>query len=174
MQEKVIKIPFNTEFYIKSQRAVWAYNYKKTERINIFNTIIAIILLIEGVEFDGVKAFSFTLTMGIALSVYMFILWLNILLHRRRLFKIIDESACVYENEQLDCTFTFSDSGLIYQDNDKLFQLKWHTFKGIVIFKDNILLAQKYNNNIAFILSRLELGDLEYQEVYNVLSEKIS
>jgi hypothetical protein len=173
MQEKIVKIPFNEEFYIKSQRAVWAYGYKKSQSYNIFNTAMVIILLFEGFMFGDRKGFSFILTLGTGSAIYMFLTWLNIFFRRRRVFKVIYKSAIRYEQEQLDCTFEFSDDFLVYKDKDKMFQMKWHTFSKVVTFKDNILLIAKYSNNALFTFSRLELGDEEYQEVYDILTERI-
>ncbi len=173
MQEKIVKIPFNKEFYIKSQRVVWAYGYKKSQSYNIFNTVMVIILLFEGFMFGDRKGFSFILTLGTGSAIYMFLTWFNIFFRRRRVFKVIDKSALAYERAQLDCTFTFSDDKLLYFDYEKLYQLKWNVFNKVIVFKDYVLLTQKYTNGIAFVFSRIQLGDEEYKEVYDFLREKI-
>jgi hypothetical protein len=51
--------------------------------------------------------------------------------------------------------------------------LSWHLFKPFEVYKDNIYIKQRHQAGVTFILSRQELGDDQYNEVYSILEEKI-
>ena len=173
MQPKTIKIDFNKEHFFDSQKIIWAFSNRKNLRIYKIFTIWAIILL--GIHFLN-KNNNSSVEAGIlyGYSFYIVMNWLGLLERRIRFLKKRKLCATRFEKESMECTYILDKDELQYQDKEKMFKLNWSLFNPYIIFKETILLIAKDNGGITFTLSRKELGETDYQEVCNILNEKIS
>ena len=77
------------------------------------------------------------------------------------------------EKETIECTFTFSENDLEYQDKEKLYKLNWPLFNPYIIFKDTILLTAKDTRAVMFTISKDEVNENDYSEICDILKEKI-
>ncbi len=173
MQEKVIKIPFNSDFFIGSQKAIWLFSYKKSFPTYLFYTVVAAILLTFGLSIEKGGAFPVLTVVGGGLLFYSIIIWVGVIERRAKFFKRAKNCASRYEQIGLDATYTLANDELIYTDPEKIFNLKWSIFKSAIVFKDNIFITSRDTGGIMFALNRREFGDPAFMELYGFLKEKI-
>jgi hypothetical protein len=170
MQQKVIKLQFNTKFFLNTHKAIWAFSGNKKIAPNIFYTVLAIFCLTVG--FTPKKDdFPLTTVFGGGYLFYMILIWIGFFERRIRFFKKVKKYAVRYEQERLESTYIFSDDEFQYSDKEKTFRLSWALFKPVVIFKDNILLTL-IDGGMSFALSREELGEEDYIELCFILKTK--
>jgi len=122
--------------------------------------------------FDRHDAFPAGIVLGFGLLVYLFFKWSELIERRSRFFKKVKKQALHFEEMAMESTFIFSDNGFEYSDKEKSFKFIWSLFKPIVLYKDNILLFLK-EGHVTFMISKSELGDKDYAELCNMLSDKV-
>jgi hypothetical protein len=168
MQEKIIQLPFNRTRFIASQKNSWRFSTNRIYKSYIIYTVLAILFFAVNLKTD-----SFGQIIGIGFSFYMLLAWIGLIERRFKFFKNTKIHADRFEKDVMDCTYIFNDSGIEYKDKEKMFRLSWHLFKPFESFKDHIYIKLKGQNMVMFNLSRQELGDDGYSELYVILEEKI-
>jgi len=170
MQEKIINLPFNRKQFITNQKNIWKFTSGKALKPNLIYTAVAIVIFTIN---SNSKASSFDQILLGAILFYTIIRWIDFIERWVRFFRLIKIYADRFEKEKMTSIYTFNDNGLKYEDHEKMFQLSWHLFKPFEAYKDNIYIKQRHQAGVTFILSRQELGDDQYNEVYSILEEKI-
>ncbi|WP_184548602.1 hypothetical protein [Mucilaginibacter sp. FT3.2] len=173
MQEKVIHTTFNRKFFTSSQKNIWAFALRNVIRQDIYFTIAAVILLTIEFATEKSNEFSFGKTIAIGFIFYTAIAWIGIIERRIKLISSIKTQGDRFEKEGLESTYTFNDAGVTYEDKEKMLKLSWHLLKPFEAYKDVIYIKLKGSDSIAISLSRQELGDHDYTELYAILEEKI-
>lgn len=168
MQEKVYHIPFNRTRFIASQKKAWKFSARNTYKSYIIYTIIALVFLIVNLKTDSLGEM-----IGAGFLCYMLFAWMGLVERRFKFFKTTKNYADRFEKEAMDCTYVFNDNGIEYKDKEKMFQFSWHLFKPFEAYKGTIYIKLKDQPMAMFNLSRQELGDEEYDELYAILEEKI-
>jgi len=171
MQEKVIQIPFNSKFFLESHKAIWDFSNKKHLKLYAFYTILSLLTLISGWNFDRRDAFPVGIALGSSLLFYFFVKWVEFFERRVKYFSKVKTKAVRFAQESMESTYIFSDNGFECTDKEKSFKLVWSLFKPITIYKDNILLFLK-DGGVIFSIGRSELGGTEYDELCDILREK--
>jgi hypothetical protein len=170
MQEKIISLPFNRKQFIINQKNIWKFTSGKALKPNLIYTVAAIVIFTINLN---TKASSFDQILLGAMLFYTIIRWIDFIERWVRFFRLVKIYADRFEKEKMTSIYTFNDNGLKYEDHEKMFQLSWHLLKPFEAYKDNIYIKQKNQvNSVTLILSRQELGDDQYHEVYTILEEK--
>ena len=172
MQEKIIKIPFNSKFFLKSHKAIWAFSNNKKITPYIIYTVLGALSLFVGLTLEKGEKFPLSTILGGGYLFYMSLVWIGLFERRIRYFNKIKKHLLRYEQEPMDCIYTFSDDGFEYQDKEKRFRLNWSLISPFLIYKDDILLISRDNLGIVFAIGRYEIGDEEYLELCNIFREK--
>jgi hypothetical protein len=173
MQEKTIHIPFNRTLFMASQRNLWELSAKKHYLSFTIYTVVALFCLLTGIKLETKGEFPICQILGGGLLFYMCMRWAGLFERRAMYLKIANKAGDRFEKETMDCTYIFNDDGVEYQDKEKLFRLKWHLFKPLSIVKDTILLTLREPVATMFTISRQELGDAGFNELVEVLKEKM-
>ena len=165
MEEKVIHIPFNYNFFMESRRDVWVFYFKKSANSYYTYSLLAVIFLIIGWFVDRNGGIPFCTLIGVGLSVYMLIYWYNLYKSKKRYFIKNKLHAEKHQQESLDAIFTFSENGLQYQDKDRSYKMNWRLFAPLVIFRDNIFFIDFMNEKILDISVAY---DSDYKYVFEI------
>jgi hypothetical protein len=173
MQEKVIQIPFNKKFFMESCHIIWTFSHKKHIKTYLTNTCLGVFCLGFGLLTKNEKSFPVTLIVGGGLFLNSLLTWIGYVERRVKYFKRVGNTALRYEKESMDCTYTFSDSGLEYHDKEKSLKFAWSLFGFHQIFKDTIIFILKDTGTVGFTIARAEVGDSEYFGICQILKEKI-
>ena len=173
MQPKTIKTPFNKDNFLNSQRTIWTFSNKKRIKLYIIFTIWAVLLIF--IYRTPNKNTTDSIGSGIVYGYvfYMILYWVGFYERKIRFFKKSRTCATRFEKESMECTFTLNEHELEYQDLEKTYKLNWSLFNPYIVFKETILLMAKDSGGIIFTLSRKELGETDYQDVCNILNDKI-
>lgn len=171
MQEKIISLPFNRKQFITARKNIWKFTFGKTLKSNFIYTIVAIVILT--ININSSKASSFDQILLGAMLLYTFIIWTNFIERWIKFSKLTKTCGDKFEKENMTSIYTFSDNGIRYEDHEKMIQLSWHLLKPFEAYKDNIYIKQKRQAGVTFMLSKQELGEDQYHEVYTILEEKI-
>lgn len=110
---------------------------------------------------------------GFGLLIYVLLKWSELYNNRKKFFDQTYLFGVRYKQDSMDCKYILSEEFIIYEDKEKLYRLNWSIFNPYIIFKDTILLSAKDIEGVMFSISRKELGDEDYQEVSNILNDKI-
>jgi len=172
MQKKVVEIPFNKEFFLDSHNAIWSFSSGKRLEHNVFFTIVAIVTLTVNIIAEQSNKFPVGIILSGGFLVYMLLYWSGYFARKLKYFKKVKEQLHRYELASTENIYTFSDIGFEYKDQEKSFKFIWSLFKPAVIYKDNILLILK-DTGLILALTKRELGDAVYEELCNILREKI-
>jgi hypothetical protein len=171
MQPKIIKIPFNYDNFIQSQKTIWSFSLKKVIKNYAIYTIVPIVVLI--VDFTSDKVDNVGIIIGSTLLFYMTLKWIELFEKRKKFFKRAKNCSARLEQDVKDCTFSFNQNGIEYQDFEKSFRLNWSLFNPYLIYRDTILLTEIDTKGIFFNISKSEVGDENYQELCAILNDKI-
>lgn len=172
MQEKIIHIPFNRTFFKADQKSMWAFSIKKAVKQYIYTTLASVVLF--ALEFVAEKKpeFTFGKMLACGFIFYMGLAWAGLIEKRLKLRSLIKTQGDYFEKENMAATYTFNDYGVTYEDKEKMQRLSWHLLKPFEAYKDVIYIKLKQGGSIVFCLSRRELGDNEYDELYALLVQK--
>ena len=168
MQEKIFSLPFNRKQFITSQKNIWKFTSGKALKSYIIYTALGLVLLAINLKSDSLGQL-----IAAGFLFYMLLAWIGLIERWIKFFKLVKISADRFEKENMTYIYTFSDNGIRYEDQEKLYQLSWHLFKPFEAYKDNIYIKLRHQAGVTFILSKQELGDDQYHEVYTILEEKI-
>jgi hypothetical protein len=173
MQPKIIKIEFNHDNFLRSQKTIWKFSNKKFIKSHITFTVWAALILSIDL-FVNQKNHS-PVSLGIICGYFFYILlgWFGFYERRVRFFKKRKNTAKRLEQESMDCIITFSENEIEYYDKEKLLKLNWSLFNPYLVFKDIIILIEKEAGGIMFTIDKNEISDTDYQELCVVLDNKI-
>ncbi|HEY9197561.1 MAG TPA: hypothetical protein VIM77_14900 [Mucilaginibacter sp.] len=172
MDQKIVHIAFNRNIYIQNQKNFWSHTAGKVIKKYTFFSLLGLACTAIG-YLDGKNAVdSFVKSIGMGYLFYMLMVWMALLERRVKFFKTVNQRANQYELESLDCTFIFNDAGFEYVDKEKQFRFNWSLLKPVTAIKDNIVIAIKDPAYLAFTISRRDIGDDEYNELYQFLTQK--
>lgn len=169
MQDLIINIPFNYEIFIRNNKLKWRLAYRKTLRSNIFYTALSVCILIGGL-FNDISDPIISIIAG-GFLFYILLSWAGILERLSKFHKLIYQHANEYKEQQMDCTYTFTDEDIIYNDKEKTFRFNWSLCVSFNIYKDHILINLR-DSMVMFIISREEVSGEQYQEIKHILTEK--
>jgi hypothetical protein len=173
MQEKVVHIPFNRLFYTESQRNFWAASASKVIQKYTIYTLLGLVCAAAVLTDKSVTDVTVANGACGGFIFYMLIAWIGLFERRAKFLKTVTQHADRYEKEMLDGTFTFNDAGFEYKDNEKTLLFQWHLLKSVTVVKDNMMIALKDPAILTFFLSRRQFGDVEFQELFELLQNKI-
>jgi hypothetical protein len=173
MQEKTITIPFDRDEFLKSQKIIWLFSFKKIIKSYLLYTIAPIIILTLEYTSEIKEPFSLGLFIGWGLLIYASLKWNEFFQKRKAFFKRAEIFANRYAQESIDCTFTFSKNVIQYEDNEKLYKLNWSLFDPYITFRNSILLIAKDMDSIMFTIGKNEVGNENYSEICDFLKDKI-
>jgi hypothetical protein len=173
MQKKVIRIPFNRSIFIADQKNTWRFSSRRIIKSYITYTIGSVLCLLLGIYTEKNSSFPVARFVGEGYLAYMFFAWIGYVERWIKFNKATKAYADRFENEGMDCTYTFNDKGIEYQDKEKMYRLAWHLFKPFEAYKGTIYIKLKSQENVSFHLSLAALGDQDYDEVYGLLEQKI-
>jgi hypothetical protein len=171
MQPKIIKIPFNYDNFIECQKTVWSFSLKKVIKNYLIYTILPLVVLI--VDFASDKVDNVGIIIGSGLLVYVILKWIDLFERRKKFFKRAKNYSARLEQDAKDCTFSFNESAIEYQDKEKSYRLNWSLFNPYLTYKNTILLTEIDTKGIIFSISKSEVGDENYQELCTILADKI-
>ncbi|GAA3972700.1 hypothetical protein GCM10022210_23260 [Mucilaginibacter dorajii] len=173
MQEKTIHIPFNRTYFLNKQRVHWSLSNAKIMKRYFILTLV--IMIVAAAVFSGDTSNRFPLDKIIegGSVFYLFLWWLTFIERWVRFSRKTKARAERLEKEMMDCTFTFNDEGIDYRDKEKRLQLSWSLFNSAIIFKDTLFILVKESAGVMFFFSRQELGDKEFNEVFELLQSRI-
>jgi len=173
MQEKIISIPFDHDKFLKSQKIIWSFSFKKVLKSYIIYTVIPIILLVIGLKTESTDRFPVGIIFGSAMLFYILLKWSEVFEKRNKYLTRIRIISERFNQESMECTFIFSENEIEYKDKEKYYKLNWSLFNPYLIFKDTIFLISKDTEAIQFTFSRDEMSDENYNEICIILEEKI-
>lgn len=173
MEQKVIHIQFNRALFASGQKSLWKFAMQKSFKQYIYMSVVAAILTLIEFAPDNKNQFSVSKTIASGFIFYITLVWIGVIERWIKLHKRIKTISDRFEKEGMDCTYIFNDDGIFYEDKEKSMKLSWSLFKPFEAYKDNIYIKAKDTGAIVFHLSRQELGDSDYQEVYALLENKI-
>lgn len=173
MEQKVIHIKFNRVLFASAQKSLWKFAMRKSFKQYIYMSVVAAILTLIEFAPDNKNQFSVSKTIASGFIFYITLVWIGVIERWIKLHKRIKTISDRFEKEGMDCTYIFNDDGIFYEDKEKSMKLSWQLFKPFEAYKDNIYIKQKETGSVVFHLSRQELGDNDYDEVYALLEKKI-
>lgn len=173
MQDKEISLSFNSHDFIATQKYIWSYSNRKFIKSTILYILISVVVLVMGLAVDKKSDFSFSITFGAGYLFYILFGVIGYIERRVRFFNKAKSFVKRNGNDSIDCSYKFTDNYIEYEDKEKLYRLSWHLFKPHVVSGDNILLILKDQTAITFIFNKKELGDNEYNELRNIVNNKI-
>ncbi len=173
MQEKTIHIPFNRVYFLNKQRVHWARSNNKTVKRYFILTLIITIVAAAVFSDDTGNRFPLDKIIEGGSLFYLFLWWLGFIERWVRFSRKNKARAERLEKEMMDCRFTFNDEGIDYQDKEKRLQLSWSLFNSAIIYKDTLFILVKESAGVMFFFSREELGDAEFNEVFELLQSRI-
>ena len=173
MAEKIISIPFDYNNFLQIRSTIWLFSVKRIIKHYIFYTIIPVIILAFEFTSKEKDPLPVGIIAGFGLLIYALLKWGELYNNRKRFFDQTYLFGVRYKQDSMDCKYILSEEFIIYEDKEKLYRLNWSIFNPYIIFKDTILLSAKDIEGVMFSISRKELGDEDYQEVSNILNDKI-
>jgi hypothetical protein len=99
--------------------------------------------------------------------------WIELFEKRKKFFKRAKNYSARLEQDEKDCTFSFNDNAIEYQDIEKSYRLNWSMFNPYLTYKDTILLTEIDTKGIIFSISKSEIGDENYNELCAILDDKV-
>jgi len=172
MDQKIVHVAFNRTIYIQNQKNLWSHAASKVIKKYIFFSLLALACAAIGFADNKNTVDSFARNIGMGYLFYMLIAWIGLFERRIKFFKTVNQRANQYELESLDCTFIFNDAGFEYVDKEKQFRFNWSLLKPVTTIKDNIVITIKDPAYLAFTISRMNVGDDKYNELYVFLTQK--
>ncbi|MES2279547.1 MAG: hypothetical protein V4592_26170 [Bacteroidota bacterium] len=173
MQEKVVTVPFNRQAYLNNQQVIWDLMYKEVSPSYYIYIVVTVIVLGVGISIDIKGGLPLTTVVGVCMLISILLRFRHVRTVRRNFFGRAEMMADKYENELGDYTYTFTDQGLTYQDNQSKVEQDWELFEALSIHKhDNLLLYLKEKEPVHYVISREEVGEAIYNEIYGILMNK--
>jgi len=173
MQPKTVIIPFNYGNFIKTQEIIWAYANRRFVKIYSFFALLALILLVVNLIEDQRAQTAVSLGIVYGYAFYILMGWAGFYERKVKFMKKRKDCAKRFQDQSLECTFTFSEDALEYKDNEKLFRLSWSLFTPCAVFKDTLLLIAKDSGGVMLTISRDEVGADDYNEISALFDSKI-
>lgn len=172
MEDKIINIPFNRTNFEDSQRLVWEIASKKTKSTYIGVAVISASMVCLGFELPHEAMPAVTITGGIILALTL-IFWSGFAEKKAKHYKLIHQQANQFEDEQMACTYLFSDFGIEYTDKEKAYKLSWRLFRSFCVYKQYLIIFLRDNGLAIFTIAKHELGDDDFNDVYEILKNRI-
>jgi hypothetical protein len=173
MEQKVIQLQFNRVLFTNRQKNLWKFAMRNSLKQYLYMSIATVICTLVVFSTENKNEFSFGKMLSSGFIIYMTLVWVSLIERWIKHYKKIKIISDRFEKEGMDFSYIFNDYGIVYEDKEKFMKLSWQLFKPFEAYKDNIYIKAKDTGAIVFHLSRQELGDSDYQEVYALLENKI-
>jgi len=176
-----IEFPFDREVFEREQMLIWHLLWRKRKRTIKNTSIFAVVFIVFAllIYFEDTSGNIYWL-LTVLYVLYVLHLFLDLRLSKKKYQKRIDRVAGRFEMEKMDCVYEFSGDMLKYKDKEKQFEYNWELFLyysiyknylllfhndnmkvPMLIFEDNALYAEKFEQVKSFIESKLEYRDYE-------------
>lgn len=177
-----IEFPFDREMFKREQMLIWHLLWKKRKRTIKNSSIFAVIFIAFSllIYFCNDTSGNIYWLLALLYVLYIFYLFYGMRFSKRTHQKLIDRIANRYEMEKMDCIYEFSYDMLKYKDKEKQFEYKWDLFpyysiyknylilfhsdnlkSPMLVFEDNVLYADKYNQIKSFIDLKVEYKNFD-------------
>jgi hypothetical protein len=163
---------FNAEYFLNKHKQIWKYSYHRHRGTYFTHSILVLVILLTGIQLDRSAHFPTGTLIGIAYFVYVFYMWLIFFSRKKKYFQTVANYSERYQQKQLKYTYSFSDFGIGYEDNDQSYKITWSLLKPVVDFQNVLLIISKDTNHVLFSISKKEINDLEYSNLFELLKEK--
>jgi hypothetical protein len=172
MQDIVLPVPFNRDFYLRNQKLIWSLTLGDVSSGYIIYSIVTVLILAVGITVDRKGGPPIISLAGIIMFITM-LLKLRELYRARKVF--FAKTNCVadkFEQNQTIQIFRFTDRGIEYQDDYSETKLTWELFEPVSSIKNNLVLKLKEDEQIYLILSMEQIGAAMFNEIEAILIEK--
>jgi hypothetical protein len=174
MQDKLITMSFNADNFLNKHKQIWRYYYLKNRSSYFIHTALALFILLIGIKIDDSSPFPTGTLIGAVYCLYVGIIWSIFFQGKRKYFKNIKKHSGRYQQKQLKYNYIFSDFGIAYEDEEKSQKVAWPLLKSVVDFHEVLLVIAKDTNQIQFSIGKKEVSDSEYNDLHDLLKQKLS
>ncbi|MEO7215940.1 hypothetical protein [Mucilaginibacter sp.] len=172
--DKLITISFNAENILSKHRQVWKYWYHKNKSSYLIHSALAVFILLGGIHMDDSAPFPTGTLIGAVYCLFVSFTWLIFFQRKKKYFKTVKNYTNRSQQNKLDYNYTFSDFGITYEDDEKSQKVAWSLLKSVVDFNEVLLITNKDTKEVQFSISKKEIGDLEYANLYQLLKQRLA
>jgi hypothetical protein len=173
MKEKVVKIQFDYDSYVKSMTVAWDYSIKNIVRNYLIHSGVAISLMVLGGIIESRDLRPLLIIFGFCYFVYMIINWANFYKSKREYFRKILNIAHQYEAKKAQCIYSFNENTLEYKDEKQSSSLNWEFFESYMIFKDTIMIFLKADGNLYTSINNAMIDVDDFNDIKSFLKDKL-
>ena len=164
---------FNEETFINKHKTIYKYYFSKVRVIYLIHTSPAVLIVIAGTRIDDDAPFPIATLIGVMYCLYVVYFWSAFFNNRRKYFTHIKRYADKYQRMDMSYSLSVSDTNIIYKDEEKSYTFIWGLFKPIVEYQGLLLLVSKETDQTLMSISKDEVGEAEYRQLFTTLKEKV-
>ena len=168
--EYTISFIFSRENYRDVNQALWKEYFRGVSvSYAVYSVLPFIVLVVYGLSKDNPLA----LLCSVGLFLFAAIKWIGLYRYRHRFFENAEDIADRLEHGDGGIAYTFTDEWLEYRDNEKKLGFSWKLYSDYQS-ADNCLMIKFEGDNPSLVISRIDIGEVAWEEIQQILEQKLS
>jgi hypothetical protein len=173
MTDLIVTIPFKPDLFKENRKAIWAYSTLNVYKSYTTYTVMALVCLLIGIYAENDHKYSIGVIVGGGFLIHMLFAWIGLIERWINFNKITKSELVLHTATPQNCTFTFSDEYLLYEDSKLLTRLSWDLLTTYNVYKSTIIIRTKDQKQVLIAIGKYQIDHEVYTSIRSFLDKKV-